>query len=366
MSTPRLHLLGLPHTQLTEQYLSCAYSQKIVKFCKMMGKDYPITLYAGERVEVEGIEEHVECVSEAERSSWFGDGFNTVTTPLRWDPAEPYWQRFAARAIPALRARARTGDLLLVIGGNCQQPISDAVPQLLPVEWGVGYEGIYTSFCAFESYAWMHHVYGLRGIVNGRAFDQVIPNYFDANDFLPARKPGREYLVFLGRVTQRKGPHVAGEIAKRLGMKLLIAGPGATQDALGPVVGDAVTVTGDVRYVGEVNKAQRAELLANATACIVPTLYNEPFGGVAIEALMSGCPVVASDWGAFTETVTPNVGRRFRTLRQGVEAVEAVRDLDREAIAADARARFSLEAVRPRFKAWFEQLSTLWGEGYYA
>lgn len=119
-------------------------------------------------------------------------------------------------------------------------------------------------------------------------------------------------------------------------------------------------------YVGEVGKAARAELLASASALIVPTLYVEPFGGVAVEAMFAGCPVVASDWGAFTETVTPDVGRRFRTLRQGCEAVEAVRTLDRAAVAEAARARYSLEAVRPRFRAWFEQLGTLWGEGWYA
>ncbi len=363
---PTLHLLSLPHTQTTDEFLSCAYTQKVVKFTKMMGSRYPIILYAGEQDETVGRVEHVECVTEKERFGWFGKGFDTVKGGLRWDSNEAYWLRYASRAIPALRERKKPRDLLLVIGGCCQKPISDAVPELHPVEWGVGYEGIYTNQCAFESYAWMHHVYGLQKTVNGRAFDAVIPNFFDQDDFLPvdaARGEGR-YLLFLGRVTQRKGPHVAGQIAARLGMKLVVAGPGATQEHGGVVKGDLCEIAGDVEYVGEVGKEERAELLAGAACLLAPTLYIEPFGGVAVEAMMSGCPVVASDWGAFTELVTPSTGRLFRTLGQGAAAVREAMTLDRSKVALEAKARWSLEAVAPRFERWFDQIGTLWGEGW--
>lgn len=368
----RLHLLALPHTQVSEEYLSCAYTQKVAKFCKMMGADYEIVLYAGEDVSgTSGYAEHVVCVTEEERSGWFGAGFDTVRTPLKWEASEPYWRRFASRAIPALHDRAEKGDLLLLTTST-QKPIAAAVPQLLPIEWAVGYEGIDTDFCAFESNAWMHHVYGLRGWRNGRAFDQVIPNFFDVDDFFPVddlletEKP-LPFLLYLGRVTQRKGPHIAGQIAKRLGAPLIVAGPGATQESKeAPVIGEGCEIDGNVRYLGEVGKKVRAELLSRAAAIIVPTIYVEPFGGVAAEAMISGCPVVASDWGAFTETVTPTMGRRFRTLNQGVRAVEEAIKLDRRAIADEARGLYSLEAVRPKFKAWFDQLATLWGEGWYA
>jgi glycosyltransferase involved in cell wall biosynthesis len=328
----------------------------------MMGNDYEIVLYAGEDVSgTSGYADHVVCVRDKERREWFGSGFDTVRTPFEWDFSAPYWQTFATRAIPALRERCDKGDLvLLTSGGNTQLPIAQCVAdRAKAVEWAVGYEGICSQYCAFESYAWMHNVYGRQGIVNGRNHDWVIPNFFDPKDFLPvsktvARSP---YLLYLGRVTRRKGPHVAGDIAKQLGMKLIVAGPGATQDALGPIKGDGCTIDGDVRYVGEVGRAARAELLNGAAALLVPTLYVEPFGGVAVEAMLSGCPVVASDWGAFTETVTANRGRRFRTLGQGVEAVKQAMGLDREKVAAEAHRLYSLEAVRPRFKAWFEQIN---------
>ncbi len=363
----RLHLLSLPHTQITEQYLSCAYTQKVAKFCRMMGKDHEIILYAGEHVSgTTGYAKHVVCVTEKERAGWFGDGFNTVHTPLKWEGKQEYWQTFARRAIPEMERLADRGDIcLMTSGGDCQSMIPDTVNKTIAVEWAVGYEGITSHYCAFESYAWMSHVYGLRGIRNGRAFDQVIPNFFDPDEFLkPTKLPGK-YLLYLGRVVERKGPHIAGLIAKRLGMKLIVAGPGATQKALGPIEGEGCTIDGDVRYVGEVGLAERADLLQNAACLLVPTVYVEPFGGVAVEAMMSGCPVVASDWGAFPETVTAETGRRFRTLNQGCRAVIEAMKLDRFEVARVAKEKYSLDAVRPRFNGWFEQIESLKGDGWY-
>jgi hypothetical protein len=220
--------------------------------------------------------------------------------------------------------------------------------------------------CAFESYAWMHHVYGLQRIINGRAFDQVIPNFFDASQFSVARKPSADYLLYIGRIIQRKGPHIAAEIAKRAGLPLLVAGPGALEVSEGRILGtDNVEILGDVHHIGPVGFARRNELMQNAAAVIVPTVYIEPFGGVAVEAMLAGAPVVASDWGSFTEIVTPNVGRRFRTLAQGAQAVKEVGNLDRKKIRKHALDHYSLEAVGPMFMRYFDQLDSLWRRGWY-
>jgi glycosyltransferase involved in cell wall biosynthesis len=263
------------------------------------------------------------------------------------------------------------GNFVLLIAGWTQEPIARAVcgsnyRAPLAVEWGVGYLGIFTEFCAFESYSHMHTVYMNHHpkIEDGRAFDAVIPNFFDPDDFHIASKRD-SYLFFIGRVIQRKGVLAAAEIANRSGRKLIVAGPGPIEWSKGKIVAPEVTITGNVEYVGEVGFKARAELMAKAHAVIVPTQYIEPFGGVAVEAMLSGTPVIATDWGSFPEIVTREVGRRFRTLREGVAAVDDVSNMNPKRIRRKAEERFGLVAVGRQFDRWFQSLDTLWHGGWY-
>lgn len=373
MSERVLHVVSLPHTTLTEKDITCAYSMKVLKFVKMMqAQRCRVVLYGPDEIGDLQPDEHVIITTADDRERWgFGnDGFDTAVTPFLWTVDQPYWYEANQRAIDALLERVKPQDYLCLIAGWCQEPVARAVAGAgyrnpITVEWGVGYEGVFTEFCAWESYAWMHHVYGLQRIVNGRAYDQVIPNFFDMNDFKLAEK--EDYLLFIGRVIQRKGPHVAAEIAKRSGLPLKIAGPGVTEYSSTRVLGQQVEISaGELDYVGQVGFEERAELMARARAVIVPTLYIEPFGGVAVEAMLSGTPVLASDWGSFTEIVTPDVGARFRTPKQGVEGLTRILELDPKEIRRAAVKRYSLDAVGPRFTRWFDQLDTLWGDGWYA
>lgn len=365
----RLHLVALPHTQLTNDYLSCAYSQKIVKFVKMMQQDHEIFLYANDRSALPGCE-HISILSESERAGWFGDGFNTVTTPLQWDNRMPYWRLFNDRTVSEIKKRYRHKDMLLLIAGDCQRPISDQFTnEMVACEWGVGYEGIFTNFCAFESYAWMHYVYGKKGIINGRAFDAVIPNFFDTSDFeIPGFKPRKEdYLLYIGRLVNRKGLDTAVEIAKNTGYPLVVAGPGVIKHGPGFIEYPEGRITGDIEYIGELDKTRRTLAMSKARATLTPTYYVGPFEGVAVESMLCGTPVVASDWGAFAETVTKTTGRRFRTLREGVDAVrEAVKFCNPVWVKKEAVSKYSLEAVRPLFNQWFDNLQTLWDRGWYS
>ena len=330
-----------------------------------------VVLYGPDEIECEP-DEHVVISTEADRLRWgYGgpSGYDT-TKPFLWDASAPYWFESSVRTIDAMRERVQPRDFLCLITST-QASIADAIAgprwnNPITVEWGVGYEGVdERSWHAYESYAWMHHVYGLRKIVNGRAFDQVIPNFFDASQFSVPRKPSGDYLLYLGRVILRKGPHIAAELAKRVGLPLVVAGPGGfwKEGVLHGV--DGVVIEGDIEYVGAVGYAKRNELMGNAAATIVPTLYIEPFGGVAVEAMLAGSPVIASDWGSFTEIVTPEVGFRFRTLAQGASAVKQAKNLDRKKIRDSARRRFSQEAVGPMFSHWFDQLDSLWDRGWY-
>jgi len=362
----RCHLLGLPHTETTSGYPTCAYTGKLIRFGKMMQPlGYEVILYAGEENEAECFE-HVPLITRAERVRWFGEhDQNGLWGNITWNPADECWQLMNARAVHEIRKRISSPrDLLLLGMGSSHQPVANALPALTACEPFVGYEGISSRFRAFESHFWRAHVYGRNRLGDGNWYDATIPNYFDPDEFFQVESPG-DYLLFVGRVTVRKNPHVAADIARALGMRLVVAGPGVTSVEPGRIVADHCVLEGDVEYVGPVGVVERAELMANAAALIAPTQFLEPFGGVAVEAMLSGTPVVASDWGAFTETVRPGVsGYRFSTLAEGVEATRQALTLDRDLVASYAAERYTLEQVGPQFDRWFRQLDGLWDGGW--
>jgi glycosyltransferase involved in cell wall biosynthesis len=267
--------------------------------------------------------------------------------------------------------------------GRSQEDISVRVPQLNVCEIGVGYEGIIpsrpgrgsapffaASFCAFESHAHRNFVYGLNGWRQPRyMLDTVIPNYFDPAEFSFAEREERQgYALFLGRVVEQKGPHIAAQIAKAAGLPLIVAGPGGLEshqeDFFGWVQSPEVRVE-PCRYVGPVGIRERALLLAGARVLIAPTTFSEPFGGVAVEAMMSGTPAITFPTGAFAETVVPGVsGYHFHTVAEGVQAITSALELDHHEIRDYAMSRYSLDAVRPMYEAWFDRVDGLWDGGW--
>lgn len=353
--TLRLHVVSLPHTQTTRQYVHCAYTEKVRKFCDMMQpQGCRVFLYAGDENEATPFE-HVPCITRDEQRRLIGMEQPTDNAKLKWDAAEPYWRLMNERAIAAIRQRIEPRDLICLIGGGCQKSIADAFPNHTTVEFGVGYAGVFAKFRVFESYAWMHTVYGaLYGAyqADGAYYDAVIPNYFDVADF-PFSAEKDEYFLFIGRLIDRKGYNVAVETCRRKGLKLKIAGQGEP-----PEFGE---------YVGVVGAEERGRLMSRAQGVFVPTQYVEPFGGVAVESQLCGTPVISTDWGAMTETVEHGVtGYRCRTLQAFCDATDDVRSLDYAAIRRRAIEKYSLESVAPMYRRYFDRLLGLWGDGWYS
>lgn len=369
----RLHVVALPHTETTEKYLHCAYTQKVVKFADMMtARGHEVYIYgAGEENEANCVE-HISLVSPNEQLRWFGAwDEQSLWGQVDWSPNATPWVVMNARAVEAIRERADQRDLVLLTMGLSQKPIADALSHMISVEWAVGYEGIAIEHRIFESYAWMHYLYGRwYQDEDGKPFDAVVPNYFDPEHFYavddPARPTREDFLLYIGRVISRKGVEEALEVARRAERKLVVVGPGVRHHQQGEIITGEFLLKGDVEYAGVAGIEERKDLLARAHAVLTPTRYIEPFGGTAVEAMMSGTPSIATDWGAFTETVLEGVsGYRMRTIREGVQAVERVAHLDPQTIQDYARSRYSLDAVAPQFERVFDRLQTRWGSGFY-
>jgi glycosyltransferase involved in cell wall biosynthesis len=115
-------------------------------------------------------------------------------------------------------------------------------------------------------------------------------------------------LVFLGRIEEIKGPHLAIEVARRSGVPIIMAGTVPAEHRDWYETNIAPHVDGKrVVYAGPVNDVQKNKLLGRARALLMPILWEEPFGIVMVEAMACGTPVLGLARGAVPEVVDHGV-----------------------------------------------------------
>jgi glycosyltransferase involved in cell wall biosynthesis len=137
-----------------------------------------------------------------------------------------------------------------------------------------------------------------------------------------------DYVLWVGRMTECKGPQRAIRAARMAGVPLVVAGP--VQPGQEEFFAREVEPGLDghaARYVGEVGGERRLRLFAHARALLMPIRWAEPFGMVMVEAMACGTPVIAFPEGSAAEIV---IDGENGILVDGERAMaRAIRDLDR-------------------------------------
>ena len=146
---------------------------------------------------------------------------------------------------------------------------------------------------------------------SGKSNWHVVYNGVSANRYVPSYAvPSDAPLVFLGRVEEIKGPHLAIQAAKQSGRRLIIAG-NVPDEPKHKEFFDAFIrphVDGkNLEYVGPVSDSEKNDLLSGAAALLMPILWDEPFGIVMAEALACGTPVIGFGRGAVPEIVRDGI-----------------------------------------------------------
>jgi glycosyltransferase involved in cell wall biosynthesis len=185
----------------------------------------------------------------------------------------------------------------------------------------------------------------------------------------PVESPADDYVAYLGRIIEPKGVHVA--IAAILDynrqnpdtpLRLKIAGKHYAghakdsywQEQIEPQIDGQI-----IEYVGFVSTPEdKREFLGNARTLIVPSLFDEPFGMVSIEALACGTPVIGLDSGAIPEVIKNGVtGFVVSKIRTGdmidskqtaaalANAIQKTHTIDRNACRTDYEQRFTAERM---------------------
>jgi len=204
-------------------------------------------------------------------------------------------------------------------------------PRILPVYQRYDGRSAYVSISDADRHPSLRYV---ATVYHGIALDEFTP-----------RTTHGDSLLFFGRIHPDKGVAEAIELARRAGLRLVIAGiihdEAYFAREIAPYIDDD-----RVRYVGSADPDERDELLGSALALVHLVNFAEPFGLSMIEAMACGTPVIARGRGSVPEVVEDGVtGFVVDDVDGALAALDKVPSLDRARIRARCAQRFSRDRM---------------------
>ncbi len=139
----------------------------------------------------------------------------------------------------------------------------------------------------------------------------------------------KDYLLMMGTIGRHKNQGAAIQAAKKLGMKLILAGKIRDKDYFEELKKDIDQK--QIKWLGEIGFEEKVKLYKEAKAFLFPIQWEEPFGLVLIEAMSCGTPVVAFNHGAISEVVRDGLtGYVVENTSQMIDAVRKIDSINRQ------------------------------------
>lgn len=294
-----------------------------------------------------------DSVTAATLHASFPRGYREDTT--MWP-----WEMYEMLNLAAAVERAADFDLIHYQAGY--YPISLAFTRVspVPVSQTLHHAPVATEVALWQRYREAPFVAISRAqadLLEGLNVAGIVPHGIDTDRFTFQAEPD-DYLLFLGRFTPGKGPVEAIDVARRRGMRLLLAAAEEDyyREAVEPLVDGRQVV-----YVGEADFDTKVKLFGGARALLYPVQSGEPFGLVLAEAMTCGTPVAALDRGAVREVIDDGVtGRAFPDLDAMVNGLDDVLGLDRQRVHERAVAKFG---VLPMVDGYVEAFRAIVAQG---
>lgn len=140
-------------------------------------------------------------------------------------------------------------------------------------------------------------------------------------------KRGRKVVLFLGRLTEQKGPvqflHAAKLVLeKKPGTLFMVAGKGELLPLL-ISMSMSLGISKNVLFLGYVSDEDQRRIYKLADAYVMPST-SEPFGITALEAMSSGVPVILSKTSGVSEVVKAAIRVDFWDINAMAQKILAV------------------------------------------
>ena len=161
----------------------------------------------------------------------------------------------------------------------------------------------------------------------------------------PLQGCGGDDLIFLGRIHPDKGVHLAIEVARLSGMRLIIAGiiqdKTYFREQIQPHLDNQ-----NILYIGPVGVTGKNDLFARARALLHLNTIPERFGLVLVEANAAGVPVIAMNLGSCREVIEDRkTGFLVDNVTEAIQALGRISEIDRSACRSRVRQHFSIETM---------------------
>jgi glycosyltransferase involved in cell wall biosynthesis len=158
------------------------------------------------------------------------------------------------------------------------------------------------------------------------------------------------YVSFVGRFSEEKGPHVAVDVARMAGLPIHVAGETHPPDKeFARQQMESRLRESHVHHLGPIGVKEKVPLLRNSRALLVPINWEEPFGLILAEAMLCGCPVVAFPRGSAPELIENGItGYLVDTPEEMADVIRpggVLDSFDRVRCRTHAATRFSRERL---------------------
>jgi len=190
----------------------------------------------------------------------------------------------------------------------------------------------------------------------GLRYTKTVYNGIDPKKF-PFNPTPKDYFLCITTIGEHKNTGAAIQAARKARVKLVIAGKIRDKEYYAEKVAPFIDGK-QITYLGEIGFAEKVKLYQGARGFIFPTIWPEPFGLVAIEALACGTPVIGWKSGGVPEIVGHGKnGFLVDSVEKIVAGIKAIDTISRKDVRASFEKKFTSDIMIKNYEAVAYQLA---------